>query len=39
MGSLFGKVSHLTNREVDKGETYNAFFAPFYNTDDGSWDT
>ncbi|GAB0204497.1 mitochondrial enolase superfamily member 1 [Grus japonensis] len=29
---------HLTNRDIDKAETFNAFFASVFNTDDGLWD-
>ncbi|KAK4810960.1 hypothetical protein QYF61_014432 [Mycteria americana] len=38
IGPLLDEVGHLTNRDVDKAETFNAFFASVFNTDNGSWD-
>ncbi|GAB0196742.1 hypothetical protein GRJ2_002139500 [Grus japonensis] len=38
IGSLLDKNGHLTNRDIDKAETFNAFFASVFNTDDGLWD-
>lgn len=29
------KVFYLTNRDIGKAETFNAFFASVFNTDDG----
>ena len=37
IGLLLDEVSHLTNRDVDKAETFSAFFAPVFNTSDGYW--
>ncbi|KAK4807141.1 hypothetical protein QYF61_018482, partial [Mycteria americana] len=38
IGLLLDEVGHLTNRDVDKAETFNAFFASVFNTNDGPWD-
>ena len=38
IGPLLDEVGHLTNRDIDKAETLNAFFASIFNTDDGPWD-
>ncbi|GAB0202528.1 mitochondrial enolase superfamily member 1 [Grus japonensis] len=38
IGLLLNKNGHLTNRDIDKAETFNAFFASVFNTDDGLWD-
>ena len=38
IGPLLDEVGHLTNRNVDKAEIFNAFFASVFNTDDGLWD-
>ncbi|GAB0203202.1 hypothetical protein GRJ2_002785800 [Grus japonensis] len=38
IGSLLNENGHLTNRDIDKAETFNAFFASVFNTDDGLWD-
>jgi len=38
IGLLLDKDGHLTNRDADKAETFNAFFAPVFNTDAGLWD-
>ncbi|KAK4831271.1 hypothetical protein QYF61_016741 [Mycteria americana] len=32
------QVGHLTNRDVDKAEMFNAFFASVFNNNDGPWD-
>lgn len=32
---LLDKVIYLTNRDIDKAETFNAFFTSVFNTDDG----
>ena len=37
IGLLLDTHSHLTNRDIDKAETFNAFFATVFNTDDGLW--
>ncbi|GAB0184088.1 mitochondrial enolase superfamily member 1 [Grus japonensis] len=39
IGSLLDENGHLTNRDIDKTETFHAFFAFVFNTDDGLWDT
>ncbi|GAB0182551.1 mitochondrial enolase superfamily member 1 [Grus japonensis] len=31
-------VISITNRDIDKAEMFNAFFASVFNTDDGLWD-
>lgn len=36
-GSLLDENSHLTNKDTDKAETFNAFFAFVFNTSDGLW--
>ncbi|KAK4816746.1 hypothetical protein QYF61_022298 [Mycteria americana] len=38
-GPLLDEVSHLTSRDVDKVEMFNAFFTSVFNTDDGPWDS
>jgi len=38
LGQLLQKVGHLTNRDVDKAEKFNAFFTSVFNTNDGRWD-
>ncbi|GAB0188707.1 mitochondrial enolase superfamily member 1 [Grus japonensis] len=38
IGLLLDENGHLTNRDIDKAETFNAFFASVFNTDDGLWD-
>ncbi|GAB0177321.1 potassium voltage-gated channel subfamily KQT member 1-like [Grus japonensis] len=38
IGPLLDKVSHLTNRDIDKVETFNAFFTSVFNTTDGPWE-
>ena len=38
IGLLLDEVDHLTNRDIDKAEMFNAFFASVFNTDDGPWD-
>ncbi|GAB0182819.1 mitochondrial enolase superfamily member 1 [Grus japonensis] len=38
IGSLLNKNGHLTNRDIDKAETFNGFFISVFNTDDGLWD-
>ena len=38
IGLLLDEVEHLTNRDVDKTEMFNAFFASVFHTDDGPWD-
>ncbi|GAB0206495.1 mitochondrial enolase superfamily member 1 [Grus japonensis] len=38
IGPLLDEVGHLTNRDVDKAEMFNAFFASVFNTSDGPWD-
>ena len=38
IGPLLDEVGHLTNRHIDKVETFNAAFASVFNTDDGPWD-
>jgi len=35
IGSLLHEASHLTNRDIDKGEMFNAFFASVFNTSVG----
>lgn len=37
IGLLLDVVSHLTNKNVDKAEIFNAFFVSAFNTD-GLWD-
>jgi len=37
-GLLLDEVGHLTNRDVDKEETFNAFFTSVSNTDDEPWE-
>ncbi|GAB0188298.1 hypothetical protein GRJ2_001295100 [Grus japonensis] len=36
---LVDEIGHPTNMDVDKAETFNAFFASVFNSDDGSWDS
>jgi len=38
IGLLLDEIGHLTNREVDKMKTFNAFFTSVFNTDVGLWD-
>lgn len=38
-GSLISKNAHVTNRDMDKVEKFNAFFASVFNTDYGLWDS
>ncbi|GAB0187060.1 mitochondrial enolase superfamily member 1 [Grus japonensis] len=38
ISSLLDENDDLTNRDIDKAETFNAFFASVFNTDDGLWD-
>ncbi|GAB0181631.1 mitochondrial enolase superfamily member 1 [Grus japonensis] len=38
IGSLLNENGHLTNRDIDKAEMFNAFFASVFNTDDRLWD-
>ncbi|GAB0204012.1 mitochondrial enolase superfamily member 1 [Grus japonensis] len=38
IGSLLDENGHLTNRDIDKAEMFNAFFTSVFNTDDGLWD-
>ncbi|GAB0207904.1 mitochondrial enolase superfamily member 1 [Grus japonensis] len=38
IGSLLDENGHLTNRDIDKAEMFNAAFASVFNTDDGLWD-
>ncbi|KAK4831728.1 hypothetical protein QYF61_018858 [Mycteria americana] len=38
IGLLLDEVSHLTNRDVEKAEMFNTFFASVFNSDDGPWD-
>ena len=38
IGPLLDEHGHLTNRDIDKAEMFNAFFALVFNTDDGLWD-
>ncbi|GAB0206625.1 mitochondrial enolase superfamily member 1 [Grus japonensis] len=38
IGSLPDENSHLTNRDIDKEERFNAFFTSVFNTDDRLWD-
>lgn len=37
-GMLIDGVSHLTNRDTDNAEVFNAFFASVFNTNTGPWD-
>lgn len=39
IGLLIDKFGHVTNRDVDKAETFNAFFNSVFNSDDGPWDS
>ncbi|KAM9262915.1 protein shortage in chiasmata 1 ortholog [Morus bassanus] len=39
IGPLLDEVGHLKNRDIDKAEMFNAFFASVFNTNDGPWDT
>ena len=34
-GSLLDENGHLTNKDTNKAETFNAFFVSLFNTDDG----
>lgn len=36
---MLGEGSHLTNRDTDKAEMFNAFFPTFFNSDDGLKDS
>ncbi|GAB0208000.1 mitochondrial enolase superfamily member 1 [Grus japonensis] len=38
IGSLLDENGHLTNRDIDKAEMFNAAFASVFNTDDRLWD-
>ncbi|KAK4829339.1 hypothetical protein QYF61_003266 [Mycteria americana] len=38
IGPSLDEGGHLTNRDVDKAETFNIFIASVFNTDDGPWD-
>ncbi|GAB0195585.1 hypothetical protein GRJ2_002023800 [Grus japonensis] len=38
IGSLLDENGHLTNRDIDKAEMFNAFFTSVFNTDDRLWD-
>lgn len=38
-GPLLDDVGHLTNRDIDKAEMFNAFFASVFNTGDGPWES
>ena len=38
IGLLLDEGGHLTNMNEDKAETFNAFFASVFNTDDRPWD-
>jgi len=38
IGPLLDGVGHLTNRDIDKAETFKAFFTSVFNTDEGPWD-
>ncbi|KAK4810576.1 hypothetical protein QYF61_007313 [Mycteria americana] len=38
IGPLLDEVGHLRNRNTDKAEMFNAFFASVFNIDDGPWD-
>lgn len=33
-GPFFDEYGHLTNRDIDKAEMFNAFFASVFNTSD-----
>ncbi|KAK4823577.1 LOW QUALITY PROTEIN: hypothetical protein QYF61_003581 [Mycteria americana] len=35
---LLDEICHLTNRDVDKAETFNAFLASVFNNNDGPWE-
>jgi len=35
IGPLFDEVGHLTDRNIDKAEIFNIFFASIFNTDYG----
>lgn len=35
---LLDKVNHLTNRDIDRVEKFNAFSTSVFNIDDGPWD-
>jgi len=39
-GKMFSvdENGHLTNRDMDKAEMFNAAFASVFNTSDGLWD-
>jgi len=34
IGLLLDEISHLTNRDTEKAEMFNAFFASVFSTDD-----
>jgi len=38
IGSLLDEDSHLTNRDADRAETFNAFFTFVFSTDDALWE-
>lgn len=38
IGLLLDEISHLTNGDIDKAETFNSFFASVFNTDVGPWE-
>lgn len=37
IGSLLNENGHLINRDTDKAETFNAFFASVFSTNNGLW--
>lgn len=37
IGPLLDRVSHLTDRDIDKAEMFNAFCTSVFNTSDGPW--
>ena len=37
IGLLLDEFSHLTSREIDKAEMFNAFFTSVFNTEDWPW--
>ena len=38
IGPLLDGEGHLTDKDIGKAETFNAFFASVFNTYDGLWD-
>ena len=38
VGLLLDEASHLTNKDIDKAEMFNAFFTSVFNMNDGAWD-